>query len=93
MPKLIYLYYKERNFLIYGTTNTLVDRFWQGRTNFGAIKTSPGGPFFCCQNWSPRTSFRGDRFCCDRPLFEVVRFTAEVIPYQEHWKRVTKLEL
>ncbi len=25
------------------------------------------------------------------PLFEV-RFTAEVIPYQEHWKRVNKVE-
>ncbi len=25
------------------------------------------------------------------PVFEV-RFTAEVIPYQEHWKRVNKVE-
>ncbi len=25
------------------------------------------------------------------PLFEV-RFTAEVIPYQQHWKRITSVE-
>ncbi len=27
-----------------------------------------------------------------RGLFFEVRFTAEVIPYQEHWKRVNKVE-
>ncbi len=28
-----------------------------------------------------------------RGLYFEVRFTAEVIPYQEHWKRITKVEL
>ncbi len=67
MLKLIYLYYKERNSLIYGTTKTLVDRFWQGRTNFG----NQNRTIFAAKIGPPRTNFRGDQFFCDDQLQQV----------------------